>query len=345
MAKRRRYLKTTLTCVGAVALSLLTTTNLYNFDFKNSASEEYNIGNHLMENGRYDEALTRFHRALALRPDMNQVNLNIGNIHMKRGELDSARVYYLAELDMAVDSVRAYNNLSVVERLAGNDSLSLAYGERAVAIKPYFSDAVVNYIIEARKLRLYAPALSIANVSIEINPDNPDLRYYRGVIYFDLGRFDEAMADFRKSLELLNREEQPSFLVASELGSERHKSEDRRKTEAMIYYSLGTIAGQFGMPDSASISLRKALELDPNLIEAKVNLASALTQLGEFDEAEQLSLSVIESGNANPLVWYFVAVSRANAGSIDEAIAAADSALAMSPDFAPAKSLKQHLQR
>jgi predicted Zn-dependent protease len=113
----------------------------------------------------------------------------------------------------------------------------------------------------------------------------------------------------------------------------------------MIYYSLGTIAGQSGAPDSARIMLERALELDPELIEAKVNLASALTQLGRFSEAERICLSLIESGNGSALVWYFVAVSRADAGSVEKAQMAVDSALNYSPDFAPALALKRLLRQ
>ena len=113
----------------------------------------------------------------------------------------------------------------------------------------------------------------------------------------------------------------------------------------MIYYSLGTIAGQSGAPDSARIMLEKALELDPALTEAKVNLASALTQLGRFAESERICQSLIESGNGSALVWYFVAVSRADAGLVEEAVMAVDSALSMSPQFAPALALKRLLRQ
>jgi len=341
----KRFFRVAIMVLVLAAMAIFTTGNRYNFDFENAASEEFNLGNHMLELGRYDEALTRYHTALSKRPDMNQVNLNIGNICMKRGEIDSARVYYLRELDATVDPVRAYSNLGVVERLAGNDSLAIAYGRKAVELKPYFVDGVINYVIAARKLKLYPDAFQTVNTAIDMNPANPDLRYYRGVLYFDLREFDNAKMDFYKALESLGKEWQPSFGSVSELRSAARGIGAQEKTEAMIYYSLGTIAGQSGMPDSASVLLEKALELDPELTEAKVNLASALTQLGNFAEAERISLALIESGNGNALVWYFVAVSRANAGTIAEAEMAVDSALSISPDFAPALALKELLQQ
>ncbi|MCK4657375.1 MAG: tetratricopeptide repeat protein, partial [candidate division Zixibacteria bacterium] len=319
--------------------------NRYGFDFENAASEEFNLGNHSMATGRYEQALARYHSALDKRPDMNQVNLNIGNIHLKSGEIDSARIYYLRELDVAVDSVRSYNNLGVIERLAGNDSLAIVYGRQAVIRKPYFIEAAVNYVIAARKLRLYEDAFRTVNAAIDINPNNSDLLYYRGVLFFDLSEFDDAETDFRQALRFLGSEQQPSFGSVSELTSTEERATSKSKTEAMIYYSLGTIAGQSGAPDSARVMLEKALELDPALTEAKVNLASALSQLGRFSEAEQICLSLIESGNGSALVWYFVAVSRADAGSVEEAEMAVDSALSISPQFAPALALKRLLQQ
>jgi tetratricopeptide (TPR) repeat protein len=342
---KKRHLRTAIIGVLIVATSIFTTGNRYGFDFENAASEEFNLGNHLMATGRYEQALARYHLALDKRPDMNQVNLNIGNIHLKLGEIDSARSYYLRELDVAADSVRTYNNLGVVERLAGNDSLAIIYGRQALIRKPYFIEAAVNYVIAARKLRLYEDAFRTVNAAIDINPNNPDLLYYRGVLFFDLSEFGEAETDFRQALRFLGRERQPSFGSVSELSSTEERVTSQTKTEAMIYYSLGTIAGQSGAPDSARIMLEKALELDPALTEAKVNLSSALSQLGRFSEAERICQSLIESGNGNALVWYFVAVSRADAGSVEEAQMAVDSALSFSPNFAPALALKRLLQQ
>ncbi len=339
----RRYVRAVVMVIIMGAIAIFTLGNRYNYDFENAASEEFNLGNHLMEIGRYDEALVRYHAALERNPDMNQVNLNIGNIHLKRGSVDSARTYYLRELEVTVDSVRAYSNLGVVERLAGHDSLALGYGATAISLKPYFVDAAVNYVIVARKLRLYDQAFRVINAAIETNSQSPDLYYYRGVLYFDLGSFEKAQSDFYRALELLKIDRQPSFGSVADLRSMEERSEARRKTEAMIHYSLGTIVGQSGMPDSATVLLSRAIELDSSLTEAKVNLASALTQLGRFGKAESMSLEVIESGKANALVWYFVALGRADAQMMEQAEMAIDSSLRLDPDFAPALALKRLL--
>ncbi len=336
----KKHLQLAVCGVFIVAVALLSSTNIYNTDFDDRSSEEFNIGNRSFELGDLDAALTHYHSALAAQPHTSQINLNIGNIHMKRGELDSARVYYIRELKVTPDSVRALNNLSVVERLDGNDSLSIAYSERALSAKPYFIDAVVNYVITCRQMGAYRKGMDAANAALDFETRNPELYYYRGVLFFDRNQLPQALSDFARAESLLTVTSQPSFSLQDNIVNPTARADERRNLEAKIKYSIGTIRGRVGDARSAIQYLTEALEFDPTLNEARTNLASAFVQTGQFRKALDQTEVVIAEGVAGALAWYLTAVAHANLGNLESALSAADSALAISPAYAPAISLK-----
>lgn len=339
----KKQLQLLISVIFIVAVALFSGTNLYNTDFDDRSSEEFNIGNRFFELGDLDAALTHYHSALSSQPHTSQINLNIGNIHMKRGELDSARIYYLRELEVTPDSVRAFNNLSVVERLDGNDSLSLEYSERALSAKPYYADAVVNYIITCRKIGAYRKGMDAANAALDFETRNPELYYYRGVLFFDRNQLPEALSDFSRAESLLTAASQPSFSLQDNIVNPTARASERRHLEAKIKYSIGTIRGRAGDAQAAIEYLTEALKLDPALNEARTNLASALVQTGRFREAIEQTELVIREDAAGALTWYLTAVAHANLGNLESALIAADSALSISPGYAPAISLKQLL--
>ena len=339
---KRQYIQFVICGVFFVAAALFTDTNFYNSDFDDRSFEEFNIGNRLFETGDYESALERYHSALASQPGTSQINLNIGNIQMKLGNLDSARIYYQRELEVTPDSTRAYNNLSVIERLSGNDSLSIEYSERVLSTKPYFTDAVVNYIITCRHIGAHDRALAAANKALEYESNNPELYYYRGVILFDHNQLSEALADFTQAERLISSESiQPSFSLQNNIVNITSHEDEQRKLESKIKYSIGTIKGRTGDTQAAIDYLKSSLDLDPSLTEARTNLASALVQAGRFSEALEQTEAVIPDGSAGALTWYLNAVSQANLGNVNAALESLDSALSITPEFAPAINLKE----
>jgi tetratricopeptide (TPR) repeat protein len=81
-----------------------------------------------------------------------------------------------------------------------------------------------------------------------------------GEAAYGCGRFDEAIADFRRALEL-------------------------NPTVALTHVNLGTVLNNRGRPDEAIAECRKALEYDPRCATAHFNLGLAMRDRGRIDEA------------------------------------------------------------
>jgi tetratricopeptide (TPR) repeat protein len=325
-----------------LAVAIFCAGNAYNIDFKDTSQDDYRFGNRYLAVGNYERALLSYRAAVKKNPGLDHANLNMGVAFLKMGELDSARTYLHKQIESGFASAKAYNNMSVVERLANNDSLSYRYAEQAVELNPGYVEALVNMTVVARRIGKHIEAIERLGRAIELQQDSPKITYHRGILRFDLGQYQLAEADFLASLDNLRIPVQPTFATAPNPSSESLRERELDEDEALIHYHLGTIAGQKGLLDSARIELRKAVLLNPELSEARTNLISALNQLGRYNEAEQEAQALLDSGEASHILWYLLALTRLNLGKIDAAESAVDSALSLMPDFQPARILKTH---
>lgn len=325
-----------------LVVAILCAGNAYNIDFNDASQDNYRFGNRYLAVGNYDQALLSYRAAAEKLSVLDHVHLNMGVAFLKTGELDSARIYLNKEIESGFANAKAYNNLSVVERFANNDSLSYRYAKQAIELNPGYVEALSNLTVVARRIGKHIEAIEILSRAIELSHNSPKIAYHRGVLRFDLGRYKLAEADFLASLDKLRVPVQPTFATASNTRPESLRERKLNEDEALIHYHIGTIAGQNGLLDSARIELRKAVLLDPALSEARMNLTSALNQLGRYVEAEQEAQALLDAGESSHILWYLLALTRLNLGKIDSAENAVDSAISLMPEYQPAQILKEH---
>jgi tetratricopeptide (TPR) repeat protein len=144
---------------------------------------------------------------------------------------------------------------------------------------------------------------------LEIKPDHAEAHYNLGNALAKGGRFDEAMAQYRKALEI-------------------------KPDHAEAHNNLGTAFVRLGRFDEAMAQYRKALEIKPNYAEAHYNLGTAFAGLGRFDEAvaqyrKALEIKPDYAEAHNNLGSAFVRL-----GRFDEAIAHYQKAVEIKPNYA-----------
>lgn len=130
--------------------------------------------------------------------------------------------------------------------------------------------------------------------SPEPPPPEPLDPYEEGQVLTKEGRFDEAIACFKKHLEY-NPDSGPTYIQIARLHADTgHLEEARRYGEEAIkrdpllpeaYYTLALIHQESDEPDEAIIQLKKALYLDSNFIVGHFSLANLYRQMGREDDA------------------------------------------------------------
>lgn len=111
---------------------------------QDSFAAHNNLGVALVENGRLDEAVTHFRRALQLRPDDADANNNWGVILARRGDLDEARRYFGRAVELAPEHAGAHGNLGGVLARQGKRDEALDHLLTALRLDPTLADAQRN---------------------------------------------------------------------------------------------------------------------------------------------------------------------------------------------------------
>ena len=98
----------------------------------------------LKDQGKLDEAVACYRRALELKPDYAETHNNLGNALNDRGKLDEAVACYRRALELKPDYAEAYNNLGNALKDQGKLEEAIACYRRALELKPDSAEAHGN---------------------------------------------------------------------------------------------------------------------------------------------------------------------------------------------------------
>jgi tetratricopeptide (TPR) repeat protein len=115
-------------------------------------------------------------------------------------------------------------------------------------------------VLSWKQGRLFADAETLYRTTIRKNADCWLAYNNLGVLMANAGRTDEAIAQYRKALEI-----HPSY--------------------AKAHFNLGNVLATAGRPDEAIAQYEKAVQLDRNYINAHIRLGNMMLQAGRTDEA------------------------------------------------------------
>lgn len=128
----------------------------------------YNLGTAHLVQGDMTQAITAYRRAAQLNPQDADIHFNLGLACKKAGRLDEAMQSYFCAMEIAPDDAEVHYNLALVYKEMGCRDDAVASLEIAVALRPEFGAAHGNL----------------------------------GVLYLDQDRVAEAVACYRKLVEL-----------------------------------------------------------------------------------------------------------------------------------------------
>ena len=208
----------------------------------------------------------------------------------------------VAKLMRWIESVRFFP-LYVI--LIGGLMMAGCQQEASIAEKQrvLLPPTVANYMVEAEKAftrGVYEVALAYTDSVEAYAPDLADLHFLRGKIYTQLNQLQVAQAAYQVVLEI-----DPKYVGARfDLGLNsfrRGKLRDAvnyyREEElevgptTALYHELGRTYAKLGVPDSAEVAYKQALELDPEHTTTYMWLGQLLEETGNLEEALEMSLA------------------------------------------------------
>ena len=343
MVQKRSLKRFALIATGCIALLLLSSANIYRLDFDNRRQAHYSKGNLLLATGDNHSAIASYLASLASDNPLKQVHLNLGIAHLRLGNLDSARNYFLIEDSLFGGSAEALNNLSYLARQEGDYALAAFYARRALVEKPHLEDARLNLWHSWREAGFSDSAYSDIVARQQMVPLSLQEKFLLAVTALDLGLHRVAAADLKDILTDLDQPVQPSY---SELSAAPTVTDDRRalKFRSKVLYNLGTAFGIDRKLDSAILFLDSALIIDPSLVEAWVNLGTAHFSQREFLKAIEAFREAVELGTESEILFYNLGLAHLALADTTAAVDCLEKCLSINPDFAPPRQLLGRLR-
>jgi tetratricopeptide (TPR) repeat protein len=219
---------------------------------------------------------------------------NLGVALESEGRLDEAVSHYRRAIAFKADYAPAYNNLGTALRARGDLDEAVATYERAIALQPDFPDAhfnLANLLLEQRKPDAAAGHFQRALPSLR---GSVDVHNNLGIALAAEGRSDDAIAQFREAFRLEPDSAQTRRNLGNALASRGSLEEavthlrravDLDPNDGQARYDLASVLLEARQFAGAVDQFRAALERMPGSVEAHNNLGIALASQGDLEAA------------------------------------------------------------
>ena len=274
------------------------------------------------QEGRFQEALSGYGAALALKPDYVPLLVNRGNLFLELNRLDDATVAFTNARELDKNNAAALYGHGQVALSLRNYTDAARYFEQTLAQVPganrvHYSLAMAYRGLgdaEKAKAQLAQQGTVGVRVSDPLFDGLQDLitgeRVYlsRGKVAFEAKRYAEAVGEFRKAVAA-----KPNSVTArinlgaalTEVGDAKGAAEQFEEalridpSKANAHYNLAVILAGQNKHEQAIAHLRSALSTAPNDVNARFLLAQQLKKSGNLDEALAEYASVVQADPAN----------------------------------------------
>ncbi|XP_050302270.1 protein O-mannosyl-transferase TMTC4-like [Anthonomus grandis grandis] len=211
-----------------------------------------NLANLLRESGQLEEAEALLRTAVQVRPNFAAAWMNLGIVLSSKGYLEEAEKAYKTALRHRMRYSDAQYNLGNLYLDLGRHQEALAAWKEAVRLRPTHSAAWGNALALLDSDGRTHEAVELGILALQHVPRAPAIHFALGNVLGKLNRFPEAETHFLQAIKL----NENNALYYSNLGVLYHRWEKRNKAEQMYLM---------------------ALNLDPDLKSAQVNLRKLIT--------------------------------------------------------------------
>jgi tetratricopeptide (TPR) repeat protein len=245
----------------------------------------------LMEVGRYDDAIREARRLNAAHePQLANV---LGEALYARGNVAQAEAAFRAAIEGASDSLAARLNLAVLHQdrgeletaMRGFDYFIDVYNSRAdLSAAELTVTATAARYLGVRNFQLARDALRVYDEAAAADPSDLEPKVRVGELFFEKYQNADAPAAFNEILEI-----NPSHPRAL----------------------LGLARSQHFDGESAALeTVRRSLEVNPNLVPARLFLARLYIELEEYQRAAEEVNRAVEVNALSPQAWSVMAAIR-----------------------------------
>jgi predicted O-linked N-acetylglucosamine transferase (SPINDLY family) len=247
--------------------------------------------------------------ALHVRPDWPEALNNLGNALRELGRFDESLEVFRRGLRLRPDFATAHCNLGVALSDLGRLEEAIASFRSAISLHPEFADAYNNLGNALLALGKSCEAQTAYERACQLNPG------------FELAR--KNLEQIATPVDGRGRAPHPALPV----------SNVARGDAATEQFKLGIQLATSGKPYDAIAAFQRALQYNPNNVQAQYNLATVWLMQGHLEEAAAGFQQVLRMNPAFPAALNNLGTIRLKQRDVEEAAACFQRALAAAPDF------------
>jgi serine/threonine-protein kinase len=278
-----------------------------------------NLGVALADNGRVDEAIACYQKAIALDPKYATPHNNLGAVLCDvKKDYDAAIACFRKAIALDHKYAQALSSLGNALKAKGQVDAALACYRKAIEIDPKYTKAHLGLGQLLAGKGQVDEAIACYQKALTLDPEDSVTHHNLGSALYDKGQFDAAIACYRKALTCLKG------------------ADANNRNLAVIHDGLGNALQSKGEIDQAIASYQKAITLDPKYAEAHNGLGALLAKNGRMDEASACLQRALELDPKDAKNHSNLGLLLKRMGRMDEAIAEYKKALSLDPKFAAA---------
>lgn len=158
------------------------------------AFAQNDFGGILLREGRVEEAIAHFNKAIVLQPSFSSAHNNMGLALVQQGRLDEAELHFRKAIEFNPGYFKAYESLGAIYLRAHRLDAAIASLQAALAIQPSDAKALNDLGVAFMQSGRPDDGLSAFQHAVDIEPTNVTYRSNLGRALLNAGRTQEAAA-------------------------------------------------------------------------------------------------------------------------------------------------------
>jgi tetratricopeptide (TPR) repeat protein len=217
----------------------------------------------LSKQGKEDEAIAHFNKALKIKirpgqlhPLFTDIHYNLGNALVRQGKYDEAIDHFAKVLMVKPDFAKAYNSWGVALSRQGKYQEAIEHYKDALKIKKDYAEAHNNMGVALFRLGEIQEAMTHYKNALRIMHSYADAHYNIGNLLAFQGKYEEGIAHFKEVLKV-------------------------KPDDAEVHYNIGAAFTEQGKPREAIYHYSQALRIKPDFAQARFSLGLAYWMIGD----------------------------------------------------------------
>ncbi len=161
-----------------------------------------NLGLGFYHEGRMEEAMEHYRKAIQIDPNDYATMNNLGIALAAQGQFDEAIETYRQAVQINPNFSEAMNNLGIALATRGRSDEAIENFRKVIQINPNYYEALDNLGVALASRGQFDEAIENFHQAIRINSNRPETFYHLGMTLGQLGRKREAIAQYREALRL-----------------------------------------------------------------------------------------------------------------------------------------------